>query len=331
MHSSDESKESYSGGEEEEESEEEQEGAYSDEDDKEMEVKITKRVSIDKSYIKKYDVIVVTEIFHDIGEMIKLNEICRKLHKGFILAQCLGVYGYSFTDFGDEFVCKDKTGEEHKSFNVVGITNAKKPEVTVHKSKYHSFSNGDHVVFKEVKGMEEINDQPIKITVIDAYTIQLDIDTTHFSKYKRDGIVTSVSIPEKFKFLPLKDSLKNPTKVEPGYLTNADLANFGRSEQLHIGLQAIYAYQNKNRRLPMNKRAEVHEVLDLAISMNKELKKDKEALSVEKVDSTVIKLMSKFSRNQVTPLTSFFGGIVAQEVIKYTGKFTPTPCKFSSF
>lgn len=78
----------------------------------------------------------------------------------------------------------------------------------------------------------------------------------------------------------------------------------------------------------MNKRQEVHEVLDIAKTLNKDRKKNKDTFSVEKLDNSVIKLMAKFSRNQVCPLTSFFGGIVAQEVIKFTGKFTPLQGNF---
>lgn len=289
---------------------------------------ITKKIVIDEDSLRKYDVVVVTEIFSNIEEMYKLNEICRNQNKGFILSQCLGIYGYCFTDFGKKFVCKDKTGEEHKSFNIVGITNGKKPEVTIHKGKIHSFSDGDHVVFKEVKGMEEINNEPIKIKVIDVYTFQLEVDTTKYSKYKGEGIVTSVSIPEEIEFNSLQKSLLNPNLTGPGYLNTIDLAAFGRPDQLHIGLQAIFEYQKKHSNLPMNKRQEVHEVLDIAKTLNKDRKKNKDAFSVEKLDNSVIKLMAKFSRNQVCPLTSFFGGIVAQEVIKFTGKFTPLQGNF---
>lgn len=287
----------------------------------------TKEIKINKALIKKYDVVVVTEILKDIEDVIAINEICREVGAGFILSENLGAYGYAFVDFGNSFMCRDKTGEEHKSFNVVGITNAKQGEVTVHKGKIHSFSDGDYVVFREVQGMTELNERstPIRIKVIDVYTFKLELDTTKFGKYKREGIVQSVSVPEKIEFQSLKDSLKNPNKVGPGFFNTVDLSCFGRPEQLHIGLQAIYRFQVKNKRLPKNKRADVHEVVKNAKEINSQYKKDKNAFSVDKLEDKIIKLMAKFSRNQICPLTSFFGGIVAQEVVKYTGKFTPLP------
>jgi ubiquitin-activating enzyme E1 len=60
-------------------------------------------------------------------------------------------------------------------------------------------------------------------------------------------------------------------------------------------------------------------------------KKNKDFFNVDVVDEAVIKLMAKFSRNQIAPMTSFFGGIVCQEIVKYTGKFTPLEGKVYFF
>ena len=301
------------------------EEGLSEEESKEHSSTPHKKIEIDRNLIKRYDIVVVTEIFKDINEIIALNELCRELDKGFILSQCLGVCGYAFVDFGKNFICRDKTGEEHKSFNVVGISNAKEAEVTVHKGKAHSFSDGDHVVFREVKGMEELNDKedPIKIKVIDMYTFKLELDTKRFGKYKREGIVQSVNVPTKINFQSLKESIADPLKVEPGFFNTVDLSCFGRPEQLHIALQAVHEYQSKNKRLPKNKRKEVYDTLDIAKKINSTHKKNKKAFSVEQLDENVVKLVAKFSRNQISPMTSFFGGIVCQEIVKFTGKFSP--------
>ena len=44
---------------------------------------------------------------------------------------------------------------------------------------------------------------------------------------------------------------------------------------------------------------------------------------VEKLDEKLIKIIFSLSRANFTSVDSFYGGIVAQEVVKYTGKFTP--------
>lgn len=46
-------------------------------------------------------------------------------------------------------------------------------------------------------------------------------------------------------------------------------------------------------------------------------------ITVEEVNEQLIKNISRYARTNISPLSSFWGGIVAQEVVKYTGKFTP--------
>lgn len=46
-------------------------------------------------------------------------------------------------------------------------------------------------------------------------------------------------------------------------------------------------------------------------------------LKVDSVDENLIKNTAFYARTNITPLASFWGGIVAQEIIKYTGKYTP--------
>lgn len=279
---------------------------------------------ITEASFKDYDVVVVTEVYESITQIIKINKACRKNNVGFILSQNLGAYGYVFVDFGDEFIVKDKTGEEHKSFNIVGVTNDEKGEVTVHKGKIHSFADGDYVKFREVKGMTELNDhEPIKIQVIDSYTFKLELNTKHFKTYEIDGIVESVNVPTKFKFQSLKDSILHPHKVGDGFFITTDLSLFGRADQLHIAMQAIHQYQQDHEgELPQNHRDEVHEVVEIAHKIN-EKNKTEGGFFVEKVDDYVVKTAAKFSRAEICPMTSYFGGIVCQEVVKFTGKFTP--------
>ena len=44
---------------------------------------------------------------------------------------------------------------------------------------------------------------------------------------------------------------------------------------------------------------------------------------IEEVDKDVIINTARFSSCSISPKAAFFGGIVAQEIVKYTGKYTP--------
>lgn len=53
-------------------------------------------------------------------------------------------------------------------------------------------------------------------------------------------------------------------------------------------------------------------------------KSDKdENVTVDEIDKTVLTRMARFGKAEISPVASFFGAIVSQEIIKYTGKFMP--------
>jgi ubiquitin-activating enzyme E1 len=69
------------------------------------------------------------------------------------LAGNLGLYGYTFVDFGEAHTVFDLTGEESKLIHLAGITREEKATVYLHEDKRHGLNDGDTVEFKEVKGM----------------------------------------------------------------------------------------------------------------------------------------------------------------------------------
>jgi ubiquitin-activating enzyme E1 len=54
-----------------------------------------------------------------------------------------------------------------------------------------------------------------------------------------------------------------------------------------------------------------------------ESNKTSEGITVEALDEAVVRNVALFSVAQISPLAAFFGGIVAQEIVKYTGKYSP--------
>lgn len=47
------------------------------------------------------------------------------------------------------------------------------------------------------------------------------------------------------------------------------------------------------------------------------------SIKLEEIDEEVVKNVSNFAGAHLSPVCAFFGGIVAQEIIKFTGKYTP--------
>ena len=98
-------------------------------------------------FLHNFDVVVFTDCY-DREYLIKMNNFCRsKVNRekaiGFIWTGCLGLYGWTFVDFGDEHVVFDKDGEECLSTIITSISQDEKGIVTVNDDKRHGFQDGD--------------------------------------------------------------------------------------------------------------------------------------------------------------------------------------------
>lgn len=172
--------------------------------------------------------------------------------------------------------------------------------------------------------MTQLNDLPVtQIEVIDGFSFKLKVDATGFNAYERQGIVENVKVPKRVSYHSLKQSLHNPVaSSQYGMLETPDLRFFGRSEQVHLAYSAIFEFQKAHNRLPTNSDDDQKEVLELVKKINED-NKASEGLTVEEIDEPVIKNATSFARAQISPLAAFYGGIVAQEIVKFTGKYSP--------
>jgi len=103
-------------------------------------------------------------------------------------------------------------------------------------------------------------------------------------------------------------------------LETPDLAKFGRSEQLHAALVGVYEFVKKNGSYPGSSAENVAAAKDLALAYLKE--GGENAMQVE-IEDEVFANAVKYAECSISPMAAFFGGIVAQEIVKYTGKYSP--------
>lgn len=140
-----------------------------------------------------YDCVVVLDNY-DREYLVRLNKAFHAKNGGFILAGNLGLYGYTFVDFGEAHRIFDATGEECKTIHIAGITQEEKGLVCLHEEKKHGLNDGDTVTFREVKGMTEINGQSFKIEVKSPGSFTIG-DTRGFSPYVGGGIANEIKVP----------------------------------------------------------------------------------------------------------------------------------------
>lgn len=263
---------------------------------------------LSEAYIKQFKVVVLTESTLD--EQLRISEITHSNGTAIIVADTRGVFSQVFCDFGEDFTVIDTTGENPISVMVAGITKEEQGVVTCMDESRHGFDDGDYVTFQEVQGMTEINGcKPKKITVLGPYTFSIG-DTTSYSDYIKGGIAIQVKMPKKLNFKSLKNSL-----VDPEFLIS-DFGKFDRPSQLHLAFIAFHKFVSINGRLPTPWSSDdANAFLKLTESVNTN--------SID-LDSDLIKTFSKVCAGNINPMTSFIGGIVAQEVMKScSGKFSP--------
>uniref|UniRef100_A0A8C5BVG7 Ubiquitin-like modifier activating enzyme 1 n=1 Tax=Gadus morhua TaxID=8049 RepID=A0A8C5BVG7_GADMO len=255
--------------------------------------------TLTNDYLTQFEVVVLTN--SPLEEQLQVGEYCHSKGVKLVIADTRGLFGQLFCDFGDDMVVFDINGEQPLSAMISMITKDAAAVVTCLDEARHGFESGDFVTFTEVLGMTELNAcTPVEIKVLGTIC-----DTTGFSEYERGGIVSQVKMPKKISFLMI-----------------TDFAKFERPGQLHVGYQAIHAYQKKHSSLPKPWcRADADEIVALAKEVNSSLTG---SAKVEELDEPLIKKLAFVAAGDLAPINAFIGGLAAQEVMKAcTGKFMP--------
>ena len=111
--------------------------------------------------------------------------------------------------------------------------------------------------------------------------------------------------------------------MNPGaFLHNADVKLPGRSEQLHLSVYAVHTFRDRNGRMPEDNKEDLSQVVHIANEIVADLK-SKKLNWIEEVDKDIVEKTATYSTCSITSMCSFLGGIVALEIIKFTGMYTP--------
>ena len=85
---------------------------------------------------------------------------------------------------------------------------------------------------------------------------------------------------------------------------------------------AVHRFRDQESRYPENREEDIAKVVQLAKDLNAE-NKAAALISVDEIDTTICSNVAAFSKCSITSQAAMFGGFVAQEIVKYTGKYTP--------
>ncbi|PKI83669.1 E1 ubiquitin-activating enzyme [Malassezia vespertilionis] len=254
-----------------------------------------------------------------LSEQLQVDAWARESGTHFVAASVHGLFGSVFNDFGNDFVCKDTSGEQPLSGMAVQVSKDQEGLVTTLDETRHGLSDGDYVTFAEVQGMSELNNmEPRRVTVKGPYTFTIG-DTSSFSEYKTGGIFKQVKQPSVLHFSSLRDAATHPA------YTISDFAKMDRPPLLHAGFDALSHFIEQQGRLPMPRNVQD---ADLVVQLAQQLLEQRNAAPTDeegkKLMSNLVRQLSFQAQGNISPMVAFIGGFVAQEVLKsITGKFHP--------
>ncbi|KAK9812866.1 hypothetical protein WJX72_004885 [[Myrmecia] bisecta] len=266
-----------------------------------------------QDFLSQFQVVVLTNT--PLADAICIDEFCHKSGIGFIRADVFGVFASVFTDYGPAFTVLDVDGEDPHTGIIASITPGPPTLVTCVDDERLEFQDGQLVVFSEVQGMTELNDRrPRKVKNCKPHSFELEEDTGAYQPYIRGGLVTQYKEAKSLSFKPLARALE-----EPGEFLLSDFAKIERSALLHLGFQALDAFQAERGGLPESySESDAARLVELARGINQAAKEACE------VDEEVLRKLAFTARGELSPLAAMFGGIVGQEVMKaVSAKFHP--------
>ncbi|KAI7871699.1 ubiquitin-activating emzyme E1 [Spinellus fusiger] len=266
---------------------------------------------LDLPTLSKYKVVVITEM--PLVQQLEIATLCHDNGISFISTEVRGLFGRIFNDFGTQFEVLDATGEEPLTGMIAAVSKDAQGIVTCLDETRHGLEEGDHVIFREIQGMDALNEAtPRPIKVLGPYTFSIG-DTSSLGDYKTGGIFTQVKIPKYIDFKSFKDSMAAPE------LLISDFAKFDRPLQLHLGFQALHQFVLQHQRYPkpMNEQ-DATGLLALAKALAESHPE------TPTLDEKLIKELSFQAQGELSPMVAVFGGLAAQEVLKaVSGKFNP--------
>uniref|UniRef100_A0A5K3EGL9 UBA_e1_C domain-containing protein n=2 Tax=Mesocestoides corti TaxID=53468 RepID=A0A5K3EGL9_MESCO len=239
-----------------------------------------------------------------------LNKVCRENSIRFIYTNTMGVLGNIFCDFGTSFTVLSPDEEPPLEFFIESIENAERPKLVIKGQISHKLPDFCSIVFREVRGMTELNGRTVKVKVISPLVIELDIDTRNFGKFTGSGIATEVKPTLVVSHIPLAKQIEKPS------LSSTDLVDPASSSHAHVAFITLMIFMYEKHRLPRTWcKKDILLFTKLA---------ERFCFSDLKVDTQLLEKIASTCRGQLAPLCSFFGGVAAQEAIKaVTHQFTP--------
>jgi ubiquitin-activating enzyme E1 len=314
-----------------------------------------KTLVCDDSGIGMFTVVVIVDGQEE--DLKRISSFCHQKGICFVATGSYGLYGYAFSDFGEQFTVSDNNGENPKTGIVCGIefeTNLKNTIVIeTDKDSRHGLSENDWVRlsgfgyahFENSLGAKTYQVQPIVRIVTegnrpprkirDQTMFRLTLDNVHFQELKnhcdrgsKSGYWTEAKQPTSVCHTSFCESFYNDA-MDDSKMVITDYSDVQKPKKLAAYLRALLAFQKSGQgHLPRpGNVSDAKVVVEHALNIFRKSIKGLEPKEFHQlIDSTEQLLMTLTlgSRGSLNPMAALFGGVVGQEVIKAcSGKYMP--------
>lgn len=267
-----------------------------------------------------------------LSELVTLNQSCRELGISFFYGYSSGVYGSIFVDHGDNHYIVDKDGERPIQKLIVDVKscsdNLKECLIRYEAPEGQqalSITEGTFDI-SEVAGIEGLNGVfPVRQVFSDPVkTVRVPYEIKEYESYVSGGILLEKKTPVPFPMKSFATKIRAPGSPfdDPPSMVSTDLINFSENHH-HVGFVAVHQFLEKYSRMP--KLYDIEDAAEL-VRVATELLSSKEIdIPDYELNEEYIKKYSFYSSVELQPMSAFLGGVLAQEVVKCTGKLTPIP------
>ena len=263
------------------------------------------------NYIINYNIVIVCELL-ETEKLVEINDICQKNKMGFIYGLALGLSFYCFVDYGEHKII-NKNNKEPERYYIKNIIKGKKTKIILDDSQKDNFklNINDCVILKEIKGISQLSiNSKKKIINNDNISFEIDEDSSSYDDYIEGGIVEEIKEPELVYNKPIKNMVKEPIKCEENLDDEQNI-------NMHMAFIVLHEFFKLKNKLP-----DIEDLNDL-LTIYKNINKNFEFSKNLELDENYFNNILKFAKYEIPPVCGYGGGIISQEIFKYTGVYKP--------
>ena len=266
--------------------------------------------------IKENQILILTNN-KSLQEVEKWGQLCHQEGISFICSDAFGLWGYIFADFGNEYVIQDN-GDE-KIEGIIEYLIRVNENTFLVKLSNKDFNWNDLIEIEQVKGIEGMNGKIFKIIEIKSlgsYMIQCDQNLQ--GEYISGGICTRYKTPIKKSYSSISEIQSfTPEKLHQKVI-EGDFLSYSENLNNIAIFQSILTFLQKNDgEFPRRHQEElIQDFLNISQEYHKKYQLNADLKHLRKIICQ--------ARGDLNCISSFLGGILAQEAIKaQTKKYYP--------